>query len=73
MQDRLLEMLAGVHKNLDSFKKVEKDFAPILVELQQNSDKVDPKLTAIMDIENKKLSVLSTELEALKEKLRNEH
>jgi hypothetical protein len=73
MQDKLLKMLGSITSGLEPFQSMEQEFAPILLELKQNSDKVDPKLMAVMDAEEKKLSSMYAELELLKEKLRNEH
>ena len=66
-------MLGSITNGLEPLKSIEQEFAPILVELKQNANKVDPKLMSIMDTEEGKLKDAYAELEALKQKLRDEH
>ena len=71
MQDDWTEILGDITNSLAAFDKIEQKIAPKLIEIQQNSDKVSPELTALLDKEMLALESKRNELAALKQTLRN--
>lgn len=71
MQDDWIEILGDITSILPAFDKVEQKIAPMLIEIQQNSDKVNPELKALLDKEMAGLAGKRAELDTLKETLRN--
>lgn len=71
MQDDWTEILGDITNSLAAFDKIEQKIAPKLIEIQQNSDKVSPELTALLDKEMLALESKRNELAALKQTLTN--
>ncbi len=71
MQDKILELLG---ESLDAASRIEglaNKAAPILSQIQQHSDKVNPELMAMYKSEMAKLEKMKQELKIEKENIQN--
>lgn len=71
MQDKLLEILGNVTDLAAKFEQQELEIAPILADIQNNSENVDPKLMEMYDKEMKNLGAMKANLSSVKENLKN--
>ena len=71
MQDKWTEILGDITNNISEFEKLEHKIAPLMAEIKNNSENVDPELMKIYDKELEKLNVKRTEMEKAKEEIRN--
>lgn len=71
MQDNWLEILGEITNSLDAFEKLDQKIAPMLAEIHNNSEGVNPELMELYDNEMKKLDGMRSELDATKDKLKN--
>ena len=63
MQDRLEEALKQFGNGLEQVQKGLKTLDPLMIQIHQNSDKVDPKLKMQLDQQMEKLKQAKKDLE----------
>ena len=71
MQDKLLEILGNVTDLSAKFEQQELEIAPILAEIQNNSENVDPKLMEMLNKEMENISTMKAKLKTTKDNVKN--